>query len=336
MSNREQSGQHSQPIQSPIAAFSCAVVLGLGAAGAAAQDYPNRVVRMVVPWPAGGAADLLGRTVAQKLSERLGHQVVVDNKPGASGNIGTEMAARATPNGYTIATGSVGNLSINPTLYDKLPYDAKKDFAPISMGVAFPNLLVVHPSVPAKSVKEFVVLAKSKNGNLTYASTGIGSPLHLAGELFASMAGVQMVHVPYKGASPAVSDLLGGQVSAMFSPVFITISQIGAGKLRALGVTSASRLPTLPDIPTIAESGFPGYEAIAWNGFIAPAGTPKPIITRLNTEIVAILKMPDVKERLGADGSIVMGSSPEEFAAFIDAETLKWGRVIKASGARAE
>ena len=331
-----QSEQHEQRIRSLIAAFLCAAALGFGAGGAAAQDYPTRLIRMIVPWPTGGAADLLGRTVAQKLSERLGQQVIVDNKPGASGNIGTEMAARATPNGYTIATGSVGNMAINPTLYSKLPYDAIRDFAPISMGVAFPNILVVHPSTPAKSVKEFIVLARSMQGKLTYASTGIGSPLHLAAELFASMAGVQMVHVPYKGASPAVTDLLGGQVSAMFSPLFITSSHIGVGKLRALGVTSSSRLTSLPDVPTIAESGFPGYEAIAWNGFIAPAGTPREIITRLSTDIVTILKMPDVKEHLGTHGSIVMGSSSEEFASFIKAETLKWGQVIKASGARAD
>ena len=312
------------------------LLLSSGSASASAQAYPNRPIRMIVPWPAAGAADVMARTVAQKLSERLGQQVFVDNKPGAGGNIGMELAAKAVPDGYTIATGSTGNLSINPTLYSKLPYDAIKDFIPISMGALFPNILVVHPSVPAKSVKEFIALAKSKQEKLTYASAGVGTPNHLAAELFASMAGVQMVHVPYKGAPPAVTDLLGGQVSSMFSPLPTASPHLKSGRLRALGVTSSSRVASVPDVPTIAESGLPGYEAIAWNGFVAPAGTPKEIIARLHSEIAAILKMPDVKERLAVDGSIATAMTPEEFAAFAKAELVKWGQVIKASGARAE
>lgn len=273
----------------------------------------------------------MARVVAQKLTERLGQPVIVDNKPGASGNIGMELAARAAPDGYTITTGSATNLAINPTLYSRLPYDAIKDFAPISMGALFTHLLVVHPSVPAKSVKELILLIKSKPGEITYASAGAGTPTHLAGVMFASM-----VHVPYKGAAPALSDLLGGHVSVMFPPLPVALPHLGSGRLRVLGVTSSGRLTSHPDIPTIAESGFPGYEAIAWNGFVAPAGTPKEIIARLSTEIATVLKMPDVKERISADGSVPMASSPEEFASFIKTEMRKWGQVIKASGARAD
>lgn len=320
----------------PAAALLCAMVIGLGAAGAVAQNYPVKPVRMICPWPAGGAADLMARTVAQKLSENLGQQVIVENRPGVGGNIGMGLAARAVPDGYTFATGSAGNLAINPTLYSKLPYDANKDFTPISMGAWFANILVVHPSLPAKSVKELIVIAKAERGQLNYASAGVGTPNHLAAELFKSMTGVQMVHVPYKGAPPAVADVMGGHIPLMFSPLPTALVAMKDGRLRALGVTSAKRLPGLPDVPTIAESGLPGYEAIAWNGFVAPAGTPKEIISRLNAEIVRILNMPDVKERLSADGSVAMSSTPEEFAAFIKAELVKWGKVIRASGARAD
>lgn len=323
--------------RSPLAAsLLSAAVLSLGAATAVAQNYPTKPIRLIVPFPAGGVADFLARTIAQKLTERLGQQVVVDNRPGAGGNIGMEMAARAAPDGYTLATGSAGNLAINPTLYSKLPYDAIKDFAPISMGASFPNILVVHPSVPAKSIKELIVLAKSEQGQLNYASAGVGTPNHLAAELFKSMAGVNMVHVPYKGAPPAVYDLVGGQVSLMFSPLPLALPHIKTGRLRALGVTSTNRLAGLREVPTVAESGLPGYEAIAWNGIVAPAATPKEIITKLNAEIVRILNMSDVKERISADGSVPMSSTPEEFAAFVKTELVKWGKVIKASGARAD
>lgn len=312
------------------------IALGLGATSTVAQNYPTRPVRLIIPWPAGGAADIMGRTVALKLTERLGQPVVVDNRPGVGGNIGMALAARAAPDGYTLATGSAGNLAINPTLYSKLPYDAIKDFAPISMGAWFANILVVHPSVPAKSVKELIALAKSKRDQINYASAGVGTPNHLAAELFKHMTGTEIVHVPYKGGPPAVADVVGGHVPLMFSPLPTALAPMRSGRLRALGVTSANRVPALPEVPTIAESGLPGFEAIAWNGFVAPAGTPKGIITKLNAEIITILTMPDVKERLSADGSVAMGSTIEEFTAFIRAELVKWGKVIKASGARAD
>ena len=310
-----------------------AMSLGLGASSARGQSYPAKPIRIIVPSPAAGGADLLARIVAQKLTERLGQQVVVDNKPGASGNLGMELAAKAAPDGYTIATGSATNLAINPTLYRKLPYDAIKDFAPISMGALFTHLLVVHPTVPARSIKELIALLKSTKAEPTYASAGPGTPTHLAGVMFASQARIRMVHVPYKGAAPALTDLLGGHVSVMFPPLPVALPYLGSGRFRVLGVTSASRLTSYPDIPTIAESGFPGYEAIAWNGFIAPAGTPKDVVARLSTEIATVIKIPDVKERLSADGSTPMANSPEEFSSFIKTELEKWGRVIKASGA---
>jgi tripartite-type tricarboxylate transporter receptor subunit TctC len=313
-----------------------AMSLGLGAASAIGQSYPIKPIRIIVPTPPAGAADLLARTIAQKLTERLGQPVIIDNRPGASGNIGMELAARAAPDGYTITTGSATNLAINPTLYSKLPYDAIKDFAPISMGALFTHLLVVHPSVPARSIKELIALLKSKQGEPTYASAGAGTPTHLAGAMFASMAGVRMVHVPYKGAVPALSDVLGGHIAVMFPPLPVALPHLESGRLRVLGVTSSTRLASHPDIPTIAESGFPGYEAIAWNGFVAPAATPKEAVARLSAEIATVIKMPDVKQRLSADGSIPMASSPEEFSSFIKTEMARWARVIKASGARVD
>lgn len=301
-----------------------------------ADDYPSKPIKMIIAWPAGGAADFFGRVVAEGLRERLGQPVIVDNRPGVGGNIGMGIAARAAADGYTIATGSTGNLAINPFLYSKLPYDANKDFEPVSMGAMFANVLVVHPSVPAKSVRELIEYARARPGKLNYASAGVGTPNHLAAELFKTMAGVDMVHVPYKGAPPAVTDLLGGRVALMFSPLPTALTHIQSGRLRALGVTSAQRLPDLKDVSTIAEAGLPGYEAMAWNGIVVPAGTPKPIVKRLSTEIIAILADPAVKKRLAVDGSIAAGSSPEEFAAIIKSEQAKWRDVIKASGARVD
>ena len=312
------------------------IALGFSASSVLGQAYPARPIRIIVPTPPAGAADLLARTVAQKLTERLGQQVVIDNRGGASGNLGMELAARAAPDGYTIATGSATNLAINPTLYSKLPYDAMKDFAPISMGALFTHLLVVHPTIPARSIKELIALLKSTQGEPTYASAGAGTPTHLAGVMFASSAGVRMVHVPYKGAAPALTDLLGGQVSVMFPPLPVALPHLASARFRVLGVTSLRRLASHPDVPTIAESGFPGFEVVAWNGFVAPAGTPRDIVTRLSSEIVAIIRMPDVNERLSADGSMPTANSPEEFSAFIKAEHAKWGRVVKASGARVD
>ena len=320
---------------SPGAALSFVALALFGAPDAPAQSYPTKPIRIIVPSPPAGGADLLARTVAQKLTERLGQQVVVDNRPGASGNLGMELAARAAPDGYTIATGSATNLAINPTLYAKLPYDAIKDFAPISMGALFTHLLAVHPTVPAKSIKELVAALKT-NADTTYGSAGAGTPTHLAGVMFATGAGLRMVHVPYKGAAPAFADLLGGHIAVMFPPLPVAQPHMASGKFRVLGVTSLNRLTSHPNIPTVAESGFPGFEAIAWNGFVAPAATPKEVVSRLSSEIATVIKMPDVRDRLSADGSIPMANSPEEFSSFMKTELAKWGRVVKASGARVE
>jgi tripartite-type tricarboxylate transporter receptor subunit TctC len=300
---------------------------------ASAQPYPDKPIRMVVPFPAGGTTDILARAVAQKLSESLGQQVIVDNKPGAGGNIGAQEVARSAPDGYTLVMGTVGTHAINPSLYKKMPYDHVKDFAPVSLVASVPNLLVVHPSVPVNSVKELIAYAKANPGKLNFASSGNGTSIHLSGELFKTMTGVQMTHVPYKGSAPAVTDLLGGQVQVMFDNMPSALPHAKAGKLKPLAVTSAKRFPGTPDIPTMAESGVPGYEASSWFGVLAPAGTPKEIVNKLSTEIAKALKTPEMKKKLEEQGAEAVGSTPEEFAAHIKAETAKWAKVVKESGA---
>jgi len=299
-----------------------------------AQGYPNKPIRLIVPWSAGGSTDIFARIIGQKLTESLGQQVVVDNRPGASGIIGFEAAAKAAPDGYTIVMGASG-FTTNTSMYSKLPYDAVKDFAPVSLMALAANLLVVHPSVQAESVKELIALAKSKPGQLNFASSSHGSTAHLAGELFKTMAGVDIVHIPYKGSAPAMVDLLGGHVSLMFDPIPSVLPHVKAGKLRLLAVTSDKRLPELPNVPTVAESGLPGFEIGPWFGVLAPAGTSKEIITKLNTEIVKIMHMPDVKERLSSQGfTAIIGSTPEQFADFIKADIAKWAKVVKDAGIR--
>ena len=302
---------------------------------AAAQDaFPTRPVSLVIPFPAGGSTDLVGRIVAEKMSSLLGQQIVVDNRGGAGGNVGSAVVAKAEPDGYTILMGTVATHAINPALYKKMPYDPVADFAPISLLVVVPNVLVVNPDFPAQNVQELIALAKEKPGELSYASSGNGTPLHLSGELFKSMAGVDIVHVPYKGAGPALIDVMGGHVPIMFDNLPSSTEHIKAGKLRGLAVTTAERAPSMPDLPTIAESGLPGYETYTWNALFAPAGTPPEVIAKLNEAAVAAVKDPAVQAKLADVGASVVGSTPEELGEHVKAEMAKWAPVVKASGAQ--
>ena len=311
--------------------------IALAAPSAAqAPAYPTKPVRMVVPFPPGGATDLIARDVAQKLSEVWGQSVVVDNRPGAGGNIGTELVAHAAPDGYTLEMGTVGTHAINESLYAKIPFDHVKDFAPVVLVAGVPNVLEVNPALPINSVQELIAYAKANPGKLNFASSGSGTSIHLSGELFKVMAGVEMTHVPYKGSSPALQDLIGGRVQLMFDNLPPSLPQIKAGKLRALAVTSATRAPALPDVPTIAESGLPGFEASSWFGILVPAGTPPAIIAKINGEVVKWLASPEGKEKLAAIGANAAGGTPEDFARHIQAETAKWAKVVKASGAKVD
>jgi tripartite-type tricarboxylate transporter receptor subunit TctC len=307
---------------------------------AAAQAWPSKPLRMLVPFAPGGGTDYAARMVGKHLSERLGQQVVIENRAGANGIIALEALKSAAPDGYTLATATNGPLVINPSIYLKLPYDPLRDFAAIGSLVSFPLLLVVHPSVPAKNVSELIALAKAKPGALTYSSPGVGNGGHLAGELFASMAHVELTHVPYKGTAPAATALLAGEVSLAFSSIPTVLPHVRAGKLRALAVGNASRVPSLPEFPTIAESGaesgLRGYEAFSWAGVIAPAGTPREVVLRLNREIVAILGQQDVVEQLGNDGTIPTPDTPEHFAAYIKSELEKWTAIVKLANIKPE
>jgi tripartite-type tricarboxylate transporter receptor subunit TctC len=313
-----------------------AAVLALIAAGAAAQNYPTKPIRLVVPFPPGGTTDILAREVGQRLSASLGQTVVIDNRPGAGGNIGAELVAKSAPDGYTLLMCTVSTHAINPNLYAKLPYDHVADFAPVILVASVPNVLEVTPSLPVNSVADLIKLAKEKPGQINFASSGSGTSIHLSGELFKTMAGVDMTHVPYKGSAPALTDLIGGQVQVMFNNLPSSLPQIKAGKLRAIAVTSAQRAPALPNVPTIAESGLPGFEATSWFGVVAPAGTPPAIVARLNADMNQWLQTPEAREKLLAQGAAAAGGSPEQFAAYIRAETEKWAKVVKASGAKVD
>jgi tripartite-type tricarboxylate transporter receptor subunit TctC len=304
--------------------------------GAHADVYPSKPIRFVVAFPPGGGTDIIARPIAQKLSERLAQQVVVDNRPGAGGNIGTEIVAKSAPDGYTMLMGSAGPLAINASLFASMPFDPQRDLAPVTLAATTPNVLVVHPSLKVTTAKELIALAKANPGRINFASSGFGTPAQLAGELFNSMAGVKLVHVPYKGAAPALADLLGGQVQLMFSTMPPALPHVKDGKLRAIAVTSLKRSPAMPELPTLDETGLPGFEANTWHGVVLPAGAQAEVITRLNREIVAILHLPDVVERLSAQGAEPVGSTPEEFAAYIKSETVKWAKVVRDSGAKAE
>ncbi|HEX3632478.1 MAG TPA: tripartite tricarboxylate transporter substrate binding protein [Casimicrobiaceae bacterium] len=306
------------------------------AAGAWAQAYPTRPIRLVVPFPPAGTTDILARAVAQRLSVSLGQSVIIDNRPGAAGNIGSDLVAKSAPDGYTLLMGTVGTHAINPSLYGKMPYDHVKDFVPIVLVAGVPNVLEVTPSLPVNSVAELIKLAKEKPGQLNFASSGSGTSIHLSGELFKTMAGVDMMHVPYKGSAPALTDLMGGQVQLMFDNLPSSLAQIKAGKLRAIAVTSAQRAPALPNVPTIAESGLPGFEASSWFGLLAPAGTPAAVVARINADVNQWLQTAEAKESLLAQGAIPAGGTPEQFAAHIRAETEKWAKVVKVSGAKVD
>ncbi len=317
-----------------IPRFALALLVLMPWCAGAQTPYPSKPVRFIVPSAAGGGTDIIARAVAQKLSEALGQQFVVDNRPGAGQMIGIELVAKSPADGYTILM-AASTLAINSIMYKKVPYDPVRDFAPITQAASLPNILVVHPSLPVKSVAELVEYARRQPGKLNFASAGIGTSPQMSIELLKSMTGIDMVHVPYKGTSPGVVDLLAGQVSVMAPNLLTALPHIKAGKLRALAVTSAKRTGALPEVPTVAET-LPGYESAQWYGVLAPAGTSREIVARLHAEIVRALKHSDVKDRLAADGAEPVGSSPEEFAAFIKSEIDKWARVARAAGIHPE
>ncbi len=306
------------------------MVAGLAWCGyaAAAEPYPNKPIRMMVPVPPGGVADTVARLVLPRVAEALGQPIVMDNRAGANGNIAYAITARAVPDGYTLVTAATG-VAINPSLYQDVGFDPVRDFAPIAQGVTAPNILLVHPSVAARSVKQLVALAKAKPGQIIFASPGNGTTGHLAVELLRASAGIEVTHVPYKGGGPALIDLMGGQVHAYFSVALVAVPLVKAGKLRALGITSARRSQVAPDMMTVSESGFPGFEVSGWFGWLAPANTPREIVTRLNAGIVKVLDAPDIRERLLSQSTEPVGGSPEAFAAFIRSEQARWARVIR-------
>jgi tripartite-type tricarboxylate transporter receptor subunit TctC len=317
-----------------VAAMLCAgAVLVAGPTDADAQAYPLRPIRMVVSFAPGGATDANARIVSQKLSEQLGVQVLVDNRPGASSMLGTDYVARAAPDGYTLLTAS-SEFTVNPSLQPKIPYDALKDFAPISQTVSSQYVLSTHPSVPVKNVKEFVAFAKARPGQLNYGSSGVGSANHLSAELLQTLTGIKLVHVPFKGSGPAMIALLSGEIDFAFSSTSAAVAQIKAGRLRPIAVTGPSRFAELPDVPTMVQAGVPGFVITGWFGVLAPAGTPREIISRLSAEIVKAVRQPSVRERFAKLGTIPVGSSPEAFAQFLRTEIEKWAKIVKASGAR--
>ncbi|MBM3358162.1 MAG: tripartite tricarboxylate transporter substrate binding protein [Betaproteobacteria bacterium] len=314
----------------------CAALIAAAGGEALAQaGYPARPVRIIVPSSAGGGTDIIARIITPKLSERLGQQVVVDNRPGAGSIIGNEIAAKSPPDGYTLLM-AISTIAIHPSSHKKLPYDALRDFAPVTQTVSAPNILVVHPSLPVKSVKELISLARARPGQLNFGSAGSGTNPHLSMELFLSMAGLKMVHIPYKGSAPAIIDLLAGHVVVMTATMLTGIPHVRSGRLRALGITGAKRSGAVPEIPTVAETGLPGYEAVQWYGVLVPAQTPRDMIARLHSELVAVLQSPDIKQKFLSDGADPIGNTPEEFARFIRSETDKWAKVVRAAGIKPE
>ncbi len=312
-----------------------AAVCSLDAAGAFAQAWPTKPIHYIVPFPPAGATDILARIMADKISGPLGQPVVVENRPGAAGNVGTELVSKSAPDGYTILQLTVAQ-SISQTLYKKLGYNVERDLAPVAMIALVPNIMEVNPAVPAKSVAEFIALAKSKPGKINFASSGSGTSIHMSAEMFKMLTGVNMVHVPYKGSGPALADLLGGQVDVMFDNLTSSIGYIKSGRLRPLAVTTTTRYPELPDVPTMQEAGVPGYEATAWFGIVGPKGMTPSAVTRINTEVNKALAQADVKEKLAQQGAMARPWTPEEFGGFIHNEVVKWSKVVKASGAKVE
>lgn len=304
--------------------------------GALAQtSYPEKPVRVVAPFPAGSGADISARIVTQKLAEVWGRPVVVENVPGAAGSVGAERVAKAAPDGYTLLFSGDAAMTTNVTIYPKLAYDPLRDFAPVMNFVETPNILVVHPSLPVKSVKEIVALAKSRPGEITYASSGAGTSQHLGGALLASRAGIDLSHVPYKDAAVAMSDVIGGRVTMFFGNTLFIMPQVRAGKMRAIAVSSLNRIPVVPELPTVAESGYPGFSAVAWFGLLAPAGTPAAVLGKLQQDASRVIAMPDVRSKYTENGGIIVGNTPAEFAAQIKAEIVAKGNLVKASGAKA-
>jgi tripartite-type tricarboxylate transporter receptor subunit TctC len=313
-----------------------ACLLALAALPALAQGYPNKPIRLIVPWPPTGTVDILGRTLGQKLSENMGQPVVIDNRGGANGIIGSDAAAKAPADGYTLLVENFTGHAINATLQPKMPFDSLRDFVHISLLAWVPDAIVSLPTLPANNVQEFIALAKAQPGKLTYASFGVGSSAHMAGELFKIMAGVDILHVPYKGGGPAIADLLAGQVSVYIPVLPSVVPHVKAGRLKLLAVTGAQRSSAMPDVPTVAESGLPGFEASNWYGLMAPAGTPLDVVARLNAETAKALQDADVRKKLAALGFEIKTSTPQEFTSLLKSETEKWAKVVKASGARAE
>ena len=301
---------------------------------ATAQAYPAKPIRWISPWPAGGANDIFSRAIGQRIGESLGQQVLVDNRPGAAGTIGSDIAAKAPADGYTLVMGSSPTHAIAPALYPALPYDPVRDFAAVTLVGSVPNVLVLHPSVPAKTVKEFIAVAKARPGKLNFASTGNGTSQHLSAELFKFMAGLDMVHIPYKGTAPALTELVAGQVDLAFENMPALIPHIQAGRLRALAVTTTKRSAVMPELPTIAEAALPGYDASVWFGVFAPAGTPRPVIDRLHGEILKALQTQDLKSRMIAMGTDVSGMGPDDFSAYVRKEIPKWANLVKAAGVK--
>ena len=306
-------------------------IIALCFTGAAQAQYPVKAIRIVVAYTPAGTTDILARAIGQKFTEAWKQPVIVDNRPGANGNIGTEAAAKAPADGYTLLMGTAGTHGVNPGLYPKLPYDAVTDFAPVSLTAIVPNILVIHNSLPAKSVQELVTYAKKNPGKLSFGSPGIGSTGHLSAELFKSLAGIDMVHVAYKGSAPTLQDLMGGQVQVVIDNIPPYLPHVKAGKIRALAVTPNKRSPAVPELPTMAEAGVKGYDAASWFGLFAPAGTPAEVVDKLSEETRRILALPDVRDKLLGLGAQPSGSSPEEFARFVEAEIAKWGRVIRSA-----
>jgi tripartite-type tricarboxylate transporter receptor subunit TctC len=313
-----------------------AALLAAQAASAVAQDYPSRPITLVVPYAAGGGNDLMARTAAEKMSKTLGQQIVIENRGGAGGSIATRQIAKAAPDGYTLGLGGTGTLAINPTLYGSVGYDPRRDFAPIGLIATSALVVCVHPSLPVRSIGELIALANREAGKLNYASAGTGSGIHLGTEYFATMAGIKLTHIPYKGSGPALTDLVGGHVAIYFSSLPPALALVKEGKVRALAVTGAKRSQIFPDLPTVAEAALPGYEAVLHYGIVAPAGTARPIIDKLSAALRDAVMSEDLKARLANDGAEPLASTPEEYAADIDREERKWSAIVKASGAKAE
>jgi len=311
----------------------CALLLPLQAI---AQAWPTKPVHIVAPYPAGGTSDILARTLGQKLSEIWAQSIIVDNKPGANGNVGADFVAKAAPDGYTLLLCDVGALAISPSVYTSLPFDPNKDFAPVTMVAYSPHILAVNPELPVKSVKELIDLAKAKPGKLNYAASSVASAPHLAGIDFATRAGITWAYIPYKGGAQAITDVIGGQADVLFNGMLATYPHVKSGKLRILAVSSAARMAAIPDVPTVAESGVPGFETGSWQGVLAPPGTPRDVVSKINADFIRVLNMPEIREKLSAQGAEVRVNTPEAFTVFLRDETARWAKVVSANGVKLE